>query len=82
MTHYLIKHADGEWRLHDDTGAEPTGDVWASRPDTNELASAIAAAGPGGSLLGDDALRAAFVDIVSGGLIYRDLTINGETKPF
>lgn len=37
---------------------------------------------PGGSLLGDDQLRDAFVDVVSGGLRRRDLTIEDETVPW
>lgn len=82
MTHYLVKHGNSEYRLHAEDGTEPTGTAFSERPDTTDLADDIADAGPGGSLLGDPTLRPAFVDVVSGGINYRDLTIPDETVPW
>lgn len=82
MTHYLVKHAANDFRLHRQDGTEAVTATWTDRPNVNDLATAIAADGPGGSLLGDPDLRAAFVDVVSGGVRYRDLTISDETVPW
>lgn len=82
MTHYIVKHATDEYRLHAEDGSEPLSSGWADRPDANDIADQCAADGPGGSLLGNADLRAVFVDAVSDGLRYRDLTIPDETVPW
>lgn len=82
MVHYIVKHGSEDYRLHADDGTEPLSSGWSDRPDANDIADQCAADGPGGSLLGDYALRGVFVDAVSGGLVYRDLTIPDETVPW
>lgn len=82
MTHYIVCHDESDYRLHAEDGTEPVSTSWSERPSTNDITNAIADAGPGGSLLGDEVLRQAFVDAVSGGLRYRDLTTEGETVPW
>jgi len=82
MTHYLVKHSEGDVRLHAEDGTEPLSSGWSEWPDANDIADQCAADGPGGSLLGQDDLRAAFVDAVSGGINRRDLTIDAETVPW
>ncbi len=82
MTHYLVKHSDGEYRIHAEDGTEPLSSGWSERPSTNDIADQCAADGPGGSLLGQSDLRAVFVDAVSGGIMFRDLTTDGETVPW
>jgi hypothetical protein len=82
MTHYIVKHSDGDFRVHSEDGSEPLSQGWSSRPNTNEIAGQAAKDGPGGSLLGDADLRSLFVDTVSDGLRYRDLTTPDETVPW
>lgn len=82
MSYYLVKHGDGDIRLHAEDGTEPLSSGWGSWPSRTEIAEQIAADGPGGSLLGDPSLRPAFVDTVTGGLKERDLTRDGETVPW
>lgn len=82
MTHYLVRHGSNDYRLHAADGSEAVTTTWSERPDLTDLATAIADDGPGGSLLGQSDLRAAFVDVVSGGVVYRDLTIEGEIEPW
>jgi hypothetical protein len=48
MTHYIVKHSGSDYRLHAEDGTEPTGTSFSQRPDTNDLADDIAAAGPAG----------------------------------
>jgi hypothetical protein len=84
MTLCLVKHADGDVRLHDESGAELF-----DAPDTiqdsdnaeRELVEAFVDANTTADLLGDD-VRPHFVDLVSGNWIYRDLTISDETVPW
>lgn len=82
MTHYLVKHSEGDVRLHAKDGSEPLSSGWPDWPTANEIADQCATDGPGGSLLGQSDLRATFVDAVSGGIDRRDLTIDGETVPW
>lgn len=82
MTHYLVKHGEGDLRLHAEDGTEPLLSGWSDWPEANQIADQCASDGPGGSLLGEDDLRVAFVDTVSGGLHRRDLTIGDETVPW
>lgn len=82
MTHYIVKHSSSEYRVHAPDGSEPLSSAFTDKPGPNEIANQCAADGPGGSLLGQDGLRAVFVDAVSGGMVYRDLTIADETVPW
>jgi hypothetical protein len=82
MSHYLVGHAEGDWRVHADNGTEPLSTGWNHRPTVNEITEQAAEDGPGGSLLGRSDLRSLFVDAVSGGIVYRDLTRDGETVPW
>jgi len=82
MTHYLVRHAEDDIRLHFEDGSEPLTSGWSGWPDPNDIVDQCAADGPGGSLLGQTELREVFVDAVSGGIIKRDLTIDEETVPW
>lgn len=82
MTHHLVKHAEGDVRLHAEDGTEPLSSGWFDWPTTTEIADQCADDGPGGSLLGQADLRAVFVDAVSGSISRRDLTIEAETVPW
>jgi hypothetical protein len=82
MTHYVVKHASDDYRVHASDGTEPLSSGWSDRPDANDIADQCADDSPTGSLLGQADLRAVFVDAVSAGLVYRDLTIDGETVPW
>lgn len=46
MTHYVVTHGPDDIRLHAEDGTEPISQTWTVRPTTNDLADAIAAAGP------------------------------------
>lgn len=81
MTHYVVKHAEHDVRLHAEDGSEPLSEGWETWPSPNDIADQCAADGPGGSLLGDADLRAAFVDAVSGGLDHLDTT-RGDPVPW
>ncbi|MCD2202733.1 hypothetical protein [Halobacterium sp. KA-6] len=82
MTHYLVKHSEGDVRLHAEDGSEPLSSGWSEWPSPNDVAEQCAADGPGGSLLGQDVLREVFVDAVSGEIHKRDLTLDGESVPW
>lgn len=82
MTHYIVKHSESDYRLHEEDGKEPISSGWSNRPDTNDIANQAAIDGPGGSIWGDDNLRSVMVDALSGGIVYRDLTIPDETVPW
>lgn len=82
MTHYLVKHSDGDVRYHAEDGSEPLSTGWSDWPTVNDIADQCAAEAPGGSLLGQTNLRGAFVDAVSGGINRRDLTNPDETVPW
>jgi len=82
MTHYVVKHDSNDYRVHAEDGTEPLLSGWSERPNVNDIAKQCADDGPGGSLLGNQDLRGVFVDATSGGLVYRDLTIDGETVPW
>lgn len=82
MTHYLVKHSEEDVRIHAEDGTEPLSNGWSEYPTVNEIAAQCAEDGPGGSLLGQQDLRTAFVDAVTGGIKRRDLTIEDETVPW
>lgn len=82
MTHYLVKHTDGDIRLHAEDGSEPLSTGWSDWPTLNDIADQCAEDGPGASFLGQKEIRAAFVDAVSGGIHRRDMTIPDETVPW
>lgn len=82
MTHYLVKHSEGDVRLHAKDGSEPLSSGWSDWPTLKDIADQCAEDGPGGSLLAQADLRAVFVDVVSGGINKRNLTITDETVPW
>lgn len=81
MTHYLVRHTDGDIRLHSEDGSEPLSGGWDHWPTVKDIANKCAAKAPDGSLLGRTELRSVFIDAVSGGVERRDLTI-GQTLPW
>jgi len=82
MMHYLVKHESGDFRLHTSDGSEPLSTGWQSQPSVNDIVAQCAEDGPGGSLLGQNDIRGVFVDAISGGISYRDLTQDNETVPW
>lgn len=82
MTHYLVKEPEGGISLYNDSGVEILSGVWGSRPTVNEIANEIAEEAAGGSLWGNSELRSAMIDVLSGGVNWRDLTIPDETVPW
>ena len=80
MTLYLVKHAEGDYRLHVEDGTELG--AGSSRPDKRTQVDWLADYHNGASILGDPNARSHYTDIVAGGVNYRDLTIDGETVPW
>jgi len=77
---YLVFDGD-RYTLHHADGTQ-IGTGWDDRPDTSQMADAVAEAYTGLSLLGEPMARQAFVDVTAGGLNYRDLSIEGESVPW
>lgn len=84
MTLYLVKHPNGDVRLHDDSGNVlfdvPDG-ITDSDSAEKKLVEAFVAGNPNAELLGDS-VRPHFVDLVAGNWKYRDLTIDSESVPW
>lgn len=80
--HYLVRHSEGDVRFQSEDGTEPLSTGWSEFPNKHEIADQCADDGPGGSLLGQSDLRAAFIDVVSDDVAIIDLVNEDRPLPW
>jgi hypothetical protein len=77
---YIAKHGDSDYRLHRDNGNQ-IGPSVSYHPTQPEMADILAEAYPGNSMLATSEARQLYTNIVTGSVIFVDLT-GGQTPPW
>lgn len=80
MTLYLVCHGESDYRLYTKDGTEIGSGP--ERPNGRTQVDWLAEYHNGASILADPDARKQFFDIATDGVVYRDLTIDGETVPW